>query len=433
MEIFSAYGAAWGWDNGRALLGLAAIVGLAWVLGGCARPRWRLIFGALGLQFALAVGLFAAEPVRDSLFAATAAVEALSAATRDGTSFVFGYVGGAPAPFPALENANTVSLAFQILPMVMVISALSAVLWRWRVLPAVTQAFAFVFRKTLGLSGAASLAVSANIFLGMVEAPILVRPHLAKLSRSEVFVIMTTGLATVAGTVLAIYAIFLSDVLPEAAGHIIAASIMSAPAAVLLGRLMVPPERDEAQSAARMDASPYPTTMSALTTGVSEGLRLYVNIIAMLLVFVALVGLVNGLFGLGPDVVGAPLSVERLFGWAFQPLMWLMGVPWGEAGAAGALYGVKTALNEFLAFEALAKAAGDGTLSTRSTLIMTYALCGFANFGGLGIMIAGLSTLMPERRDEVLALAPRSMVSGSLATIMTGCVVAATPAGVFGL
>lgn len=422
----------WGGDNARALAGLALIITTAWALGGFKRPSLRLILGALGLQFALVLALFAVAPVRDSLFGLSAAVNALMDATQAGTSFVFGYIGGGEAPFSVTEPNNVISLAFQILPLVIVISGLSAVLWRWRVLAWLTGAFAFVFRRVFGLSGAASFAVSANIFLGMVEAPILIRPYLAKLSRSELFIVMTAGMATVAGTVLVIYAVMLEPLIPEAAGHVIAASIISCPAAVLLARLMVPPGPEDARlDVATPVSSEYASTMDALTTGVSEGLKLYLNIIAMLIAFVALAALVNAGLSLLPDVDGAPLTLQRVLGWAFAPLMWMMGVPWAEAGAAGALFGVKTALNELFALMELNQTAE--ALSERTRLILAYALCGFANFGSLGIMIAGLTTLAPERRGDILALSWPSLLSGLLSTVMTGCVVAALPSEALGL
>lgn len=431
-------------DNARALAGLAAIVVLAWGMGalrhGLVRPSARLIVGAIALQFLLAWALFWFEPARRIMMQATALVEALMGATRAGTSFVFGYLGGGEAPFEVTGAPGAmVTLAFQILPLVILVSALSAVLWRWRVLPMITQGFAMAFRRVLGLSGAASLGVAANIIMGMVEAPILVRPHLARMSRSELFILMTAGLATVAGTVLALYAFLLRDVLPDAAGHVIVASIMSAPAAVLIARLMEPetaarPSRGaDTQDAGAIGASGYGSTLDALTGGVTEGLKLYLNIVAMLLTFVALVALANMMLGAAPDIGGAPLTLERLFGWAFAPAMWLMGIEWSEAQTAGSLFGVKTVLNELLAFQQLSVAAAVGDVSPRTTLIMTYALCGFANFGSLGIMIAGLATMAPDRRQEILDLAPLALVSGSLATMATGCVVAALPASLFGL
>lgn len=425
----------WTADNARAFAGLGAVIALSWAIGGFRRPSFRLIFGAVATQFALVIALFAAPPVRESLFALSGVVDALMSATQAGTSFVFGYVGGGAAPFEAAAPQNAVSLAFQILPLVIVVSALSAVLWRWRVLAWVTAGFAFVFRRLFGLSGPASLAVASNIFLGMVEAPILVRPHLKDLSKSELFIVMTAGMATVAGTVLVLFAVMLDGVIPQAAGHVIAASIMSCPAAVLIARLMVPRAGPEtsggASPPARLATDRHASTMDALTDGVGEGLKLYLSIVAMLLAFVALVALVNGGLAALPDIAGAPLTVERALGWVFAPAMWLMGVPWEEAGPAGALFGTKTALNEIIAFSQLTE-LGEA-LSPRTRLVMTYALCGFANFGSLGIMIAGLTTMLPERRHEVLDLGLLSVLSGGLATIMTGCVVAALPAALLGV
>ncbi len=431
-------------DNLRALGGLVFFFALAWALGGFRRPPLGLIVIGVTFQVAVLSLVFATPGAPQALFALSQGVDALQAGTRAGTSFVFGYVGGGPAPFDTREPQLAISLAFQILPLVLVISALSAVLWRWRVLPLITGAFAFLFRRLLGLSGAASLATAANIFLGMVESPVLVRPYLARLSKSDLFVVMTAGLATVAGTVLVIYAAMLGPVLPDAAGHVIAASIMSAPAAIIIARLMVPQARQgDATEADQEEAGEggeafdpakvgprYTSTMDALTTGVTDGLKLYLNIIAMLIVFVALVALANGVLGVLPWVGGAPISVERLFGWGFQPLMWLMGVPWSDAGAAGVLFGYKTALNEFIAYERLI--AASEVLQPRTTLILTYALCGFANFGGLGIMLAGLITMVPERKELIVSLGLKSLVSGSLATIVTGCVVAAAPMALFG-
>lgn len=423
----------WGADNARAIGGAAAILVAAWLLGGAKKPSFRVVITALALQVALAVALFGAPFMRQALFSLTSVVDALQGATRQGASFVFGYMGGGAAPFEVEDPANGFVLAFQALPLILVVSALSAVLWHWRVLQLICAGFAFVFRRLLALSGAASLGVAANIFLGMVEAPILVRPYLERMTRTELFTVMTAGLATVAGTVLVLYAAMLQPHLPGAAGHVIAASMMNAPAAILIARLMVPETgaTGAAREALAIEGPRHASTMDALVTGVGDGLKLYLSVIAMLLVFVALVALANSMLAAAPDVAGAPLSVERLFGWLFQPVVWLMGVPWSEAGTAGSLYGVKTALNEFIAYQQLA-GVGD-VISDRTRLIMSYALCGFANFGALGIMLAGLTTMAPGRREDIVALGPRALVAGSLATLLTGSVVAALPASMFGV
>lgn len=437
--LAAEWAGGWGVDNARAVAGLFVIVAAAWMLGAGwrRRPPLTLILAGLGLQFAVAVILFAFAPMKGALMGLAAGVEALQAASQTGAAFVFGYVAGGPAPFDVVSPQNAVSLAFQLLPIIMLVSAVSAVLWRWRILPLITGAFAAIFRHAMGLSGATSLATAANIFMGMVEAPILIRPYLARMNRSDLFIVMTAGLSTVAGTVLVIYAVMLRDTLPDAAGHIVAASLMSAPAAILIARLMEPPGQPdpaapaEPEPEARVMGPRYASTMDALARGVTDGLSVYLNVIAMLLTFTALVALVNAGLTAAPDVVGAPVTVERAFGWLFQPVVWIIGVPWAESGQAGALFGIKTALNEFLAFDALARSGDE--LSARTSLIMAYALCGFANFGSLGIMLAGLTTMAPERRELILALGPKSLVSGTLATLMTGAVAGAFPGAIFGV
>jgi CNT family concentrative nucleoside transporter len=428
----------WGPDNARAIVGAFAVMAAAWAVGGMKRlPPWRLIIAALALEIVLVAVMFGVPAFRAGLDSLTGAVDALAAATKTGSSFVFGYVGGGAPPFGVINPGATSILAFQALTLILVVSALSAVLWHWGILQVVCKAFAFVFRRLMSLSGPASLGVASNIFLGMVESPILIRPYLASMTRSELFVVMTAGLATVAGTVLVIYANMLEPILPGATGHVVAASILNAPSAVLIAALMIPPLAKAHPEPVPQDVGEpteerrHGSTIDALVDGVSEGLKLYLSVIAMLLVFVALVALVDSMLGVLPDIFGSPLSVERLFGWVFQPVTWLIGVPWGEADTAGSIYGVKTALNEFIAYQQLTAVSGE--LSPRTTLIMTYALCGFANFGALGIMMAGLVTMVPSRREDILQLGPLSLVSGSLATLLTGAVIAATPAGLFGV
>lgn len=427
----------WGLDNARAILGALAVMLVAWTFGGFRRFPLRVVLAALVLELALVLAMFGIPPFRTGLQSLSGVVDALAAATRSGSSFVFGYIGGGATPFAVAEPNNMSILAFQALPLILVVSALSAVFWHWGILQLVCKGFAFVFRRLMSLSGPASLGVAANIFLGMVEAPILIRPYLKRMTRSELFAVMTAGLATVAGTVLVLYAAMLEPVLPGATGHVVAASILNAPSAVLIAALMVSPlakpnpEPVPSDVGEPVEEHHHASTIDALVTGVGEGLKLYLSVIAMLLVFVALVALANSILGIIPDVGGAPLSVERVFGWVFMPVTWVIGVPWSEAGATGGIYGVKTVLNEFIAYQQLT--AASGTISARSTLIMTYALCGFANFGALGIMLAGLTTMAPGRRKDILELGPRSLISGSLATLLTGSVVAAMPAGLFGL
>jgi CNT family concentrative nucleoside transporter len=307
---------------------------------------------------------------------------------------------------------------------VLVISALSSLLFYWRVLPWVVRLFARLLERTMGVGGAVGLSAAANVFVGMVEAPLFVRPYIARMSRSELFVMMSCGMATIAGTVMVLYAGFIGRVVPGALGHILVASVIATPAAIAVALLMVPPAPHEPATggtAADLEPSAATSSMDAITRGTLDGAALLVNIVAMLLVLVALVHLANAILGLAPEVGGATVTLQRLLGLAMAPLAWLAGVPWAEAPAAGQLLGTKTILNELLAYLDLAK-SGD-TLSPRSRLIMTYALCGFANLGSLGIMIGGLATMAPERRGEIVALGARTLVSGTLATLIAGATV----------
>ena len=412
----------------QSALGLATIVGLAWALSENRRASRRRLLKdaavAIGLQLILALALLKVAVARDAMLGLNSVVEALMAATGAGTSFVFGYVGGGDAPYEIAHPQNSFVLAFQALPLVVFMSARSALLWYWRVLPVITHGFAFVLRKTMGIGGAVGLSSAANVFVGMVEAPLLVKPYLERLSRAELFAMMTVGLATVAGTVLFLYASIIASVVPGSLGQILTASLISLPAALLIARLMIPEEQDRMPTGVGNDAPAveYENSMDALTRGTFDGLSLLLNIIAMLIVMVALVALVNILLALLPDIRAEPLSLQRILGWAFAPLVWLMGVPVSEAAAAGQIMGTKTILNELLAYIALAGEAG-ATLSDRSRLIMVYALCGFANPASVGIMIGGLAAIVPSRRSEIVELAPRALVSGTLATSMTGAVI----------
>lgn len=416
----------------RSLIGVFAFIAIAWAFGPRKSFPFMLVIGAVAVQFVIAVALFSFPPTRAFLSSLTTVVEVLQAATTQGTSFVFGYLGGGESPFVIREGAEglTFSFAFQALPMVIVLSAISALLWRWRVLEFAVRGFALMFRRILNLSGAASMGAAANIFLGMTESPVLIRPRLPSISKSDLFLIMTVGFSTVAGSVMAIYVSQLNGILNDAAGHILTASLISVPAAVVLARLMHP--QDEAAGVATQEKIPvdlYHSSMDALTTGVSDGVRLFVNIIAMLLVFTAIVALVNFMLGGAPDVFGAPITVERVLGWLFAPLVWLAGIPWSEAGTAGTIMGFKTALNEIFAYDQLALLSDE--MSPRTRLIMTYAVCGFANFSSVGILIGGLIAVAPSRRQDILDLAPRALISGTLATLMTGAVIGALPMALF--
>lgn len=422
----------WGWDNVRAVFGLALIVGIAF---GLSENRslfpWRIVLGAIALQFAFALLLFGVPPVRDVLFSANVIVDALEDATRAGTGFVFGYIGNNEAASEIMAGDAPPLFFFQILPIVIVVAALSAMLWHWRVLRLITKGFALIFRGAMGLGGATSLAVSANVFMGMTEAPVLVKPYLKGMTRSELFILMTTGFATIAGSVLIIYVTFLEDagVAFNPLAQLLTASIMAAPAAVALALVMVPEQTAKAERAHEPDFE-YQSTMDAFATGAADGLKIVLNIMTMLIAALALLYLANSLLGIFPDLFGAPVSIERVLGWIFAPLMYMIGVPLDEAARAGSLMGVKTVLTEFVAFLQLA-AIPDGEISDRTRIITAHAICGFANFGSMGILIGGLTIIEPERRDTFLSLAWKTLIAGTLATCMSGAVVGVLPAGLF--
>ncbi|MBU1247764.1 MAG: nucleoside:proton symporter [Proteobacteria bacterium] len=403
-------------------IGLVILVGLAWLVSENRRsvqPRTILI--GVGLQLAVALLLVKAPVIKDAILALNRFVEIIEGATTAGTTFVFGYLGGGTLPFAEPYPGAAFVFAFKALPMILVMSALSSVLFYWRIMPAVVKAFSFCLKKTMRVGGALGVAVSANIFVGMLEAPLFVRPYLAQMTRSELFTLMTAGMATIAGTMLVVYASILGNVIPGALGHILIASIISAPAAILISRVLVP-ETATITTGEIVPPQPATSTMDAVVQGTTVGLKLYLNVVAMLLVFVALVALVNQVFLLVPGVDGSPLTLQRIFGWVMAPVVWLIGIPWSEAQTAGALMGTKTILNEFIAYLDMA-ALPKGALSERSSMIMVYAMCGFANLGSLGIMIGGLSAMVPERGGEIMSFGFRSILAGTLATLMTGAII----------
>ena len=408
------------------LVGLIALTLLAWLFSEkrAAFP-WKLALVGITSQLLLAIILLKLPAAQELFLALNRAILAIQDATAAGSQFVFGYLGGGEPPFAARPGTSSFILAFQALPIVLLMSALSALLFHWRILPWLVRGFAWTLQRTLGIGGVLGLGSAANVFVGMVEAPLLVRPYLERLSRAELFALMTVGMSTVAGTMMGLYAAVLTPVLPDAIGHILTASLISAPAAIMLALILVPPERNAAEGVPVIDKIDS-NIMDAITRGTLDGLRLLANIVAMLLVLVALVHLVNQLLGLLPEAGGSSLSLQRLLGWLMAPLMWLIGIPWAEAATAGSLMGTKTVLNEFLAYLDLA-ALPANALSERSQLILTYALCGFANLGSLGIMIGGMGAMAPSRRDEIVALGMKSILAGTLATCMTGAIVALIP------
>mgnify|MGYP005855556261 CR=1 FL=1 len=405
----------------QSAIGLAALCLLAWALGGFRRGlSWRVVAVGLGLQLLLAAALLQVPPLRAAFEVFGAGVNALAAATRQGTSLVFGYLGGAPLPFEEKVPGSSFVLFFQALPLVLVVGALSALLYHWRVLPAAVAAMGRVLTRAFGIGGAAGFSVAANVFVGMVEAPLLIRPWLARLTRSEMFVVMTAGLATISGNMLVVYVLLIAPVVPDAAGQLLIASLITAPGSILVALLMMPPRREDASVVGGEDAvAPplYDSAMEAITRGTMDGLQLLLGIMAMLVVFVALVALAN--MAIEP-LTG--LTLQRLAAFLFWPLAIAMGVPVEHAMAVAGSLGTKVVVNEFVSYLEFGMSGGLG-LDPRSRLILTYALCGFTSFGSVGIMLGGMVAMCPERRADIVRLGLPALVSGTIACCMTGAVV----------
>ncbi len=417
--------------NIRSLIGLFAIIALCAALSERrgALLGWRWVAGALGLQFALALLLIKAPPVWAALAAANDGLSVLQSATDRGSRYMFGYLAGGDLPFAVKPGAPPpLIIAFQILPLVIVTSALASLLWHWGILKRVAQGLGWLLERTLGIGGAVALNAGGNVFLGVVEAPLIVRAYLLHMSRAEIFAIMALGMSTVSGVVLVLYSQTLKLVVDNAFGHIITASLLSLPATLLVARLLVP--GDEATPADRTDEDlKFDNSIDAIIRGTMDGLQLFLAIIAVLIVVFALVALTDNILGLAPDIWGAPLTLQRLFGWIFAPMMWLLGVPWAEAQMAGTLMGTKAILNEYVAYQQMA-ALGADALSPRGKLITVYALCGFANLASIGLGVSTLSTLCPARRAEFAALGFKSWFAGNLATMMVGAVIGVLTLGV---
>jgi CNT family concentrative nucleoside transporter len=406
----------------QGVLGIVVFLTIAWVISEKrSSVKLRTILTGVGVQFAIAAILLYIPVFRKVFLLLNNVVIALDSATRAGTSFVFGYLGGGPPPFMLQDPGANFVLAFQSLPLVLVIGAVSSLLFYWRILPYVVRAFSFMLQKSMNVGGALGLGASSTVFLGMVEAPLVIKPYLKNMTRSEIFSLMTVGMACIAGTVMILYATVLTGVIPDPLGHILVASFIHVAAAITIARIMVP-ETAEETAGTLIPQRTATSSMDAIVQGTSDGLVLLLNIIAMLIVMVALVQLVNGLAGFLPNVGGQPLTLQRILGFIMAPVVWLFGIPWSQAQTAGSLMGTKTILNELLAFLDMAKLP-QTALDQRSRLIMAYALTSFANLGSLGILIGGLGSLAPERRQEVVHLGLSAIVAGTLATCMTGAVV----------
>ena len=409
----------------QSLMGFIAMYAIAWAISEKRNViNWRTVFGAIILQVIMFVLLFKFPWFKDASAALNDALNGVAAATRVGTNFVFGYLGAsgnpADAPFQVKDGNSTFILMTMALPLIIVVSALSSLLFYWRILPFIVNVFSWVLKKTIGIGGAVGVSTAANIFLGTVEAPMFIKPYLIKLSRGELFITMAGGMAGIAGTVMVLYGVILGPVVPDAIGHILIVSFISAPAAIAFSALMVPHEGPVTDGDISTDR-PSSSVMDAITQGTVDGVASYINVAAMLIVLTALIALTNMIIGIPFEKESAP-TLQGIFGWIMRPVVWLIGIPWSEAQTAGSLMGTKTVLNEFIAFLDLAKLSPDA-LSVRSRVIMIYALCGFANFASIGIMIGGLGTICPERRADIIDLGYKSLIAGTLATLSCGALV----------
>lgn len=404
----------------QGLIGIVVFLGIAWILSeNKSKTEIKPVLSALTLQVVLAILLMRFELIRQGFGSLGTVVDTLKTATQQGTQFVFGYIGGGDVPFvlnPGSQK-NTFIFALQALPMIMVVSAISMLLFYWRIMPIIVNGASWLLQRTLNIGGALGIAAGAKVFLGNIDAPLLIRPYLKNFTRSEMFAVMTCGMATTSATVMALYSFILKDTIANPIAHILMCSIISVPAALAISRIMVPQGSEQTEGHLVM---PYRFTgwMDAVSKGTSDGLTIFLNIIAMLIVALALVYIANAFLELLPNWDGSPVSLQRLFGYLFAPVTWLMGVPWHESAIAGSLLGTKTVINEVVAFSNLA-ALPNGTLSPHTSLIMAYALCGFANFSAIGIVIGGLGSMVPERRDMIVSLGLKSIISGTIATCLS--------------
>ncbi len=385
--------------------------------------NYRHILIAIAFQILLAFALIKVPVIIKIFSYLSEGVIALQAATTQGTTFVFGYLGGGNAPFMDGGSGSSLIFAFGILPLIIVMSCLTALLWFWRILPFIIRAFSKVFEKLFNIGGPIGLGATANIIMGQVEAPLLVRPYLSKMTKKELLILMTAGMSTVSGSIMIALVMMLQPQFIDVnlIQHLVTASILSIPAAIMYSNIMIP-SNDATEFDADAVPKIYESSMDAITRGTRDGLEIALNVGAILIAFIALVSLADSILGLLPLVGDAPLSLQRILGWIFAPIVWLMGVPWSEAIEAGKLLGIKTALNEFVAYAQLA-VIEDGLLSDRTKLITLYGLCGFANFSSVGILVSGIGAMSPERKKDLIDISIKALVGATLASCMTGLVI----------
>jgi CNT family concentrative nucleoside transporter len=456
---FIAAETAW-YERAMGLGGVLVLVLLAWGMSESRRQvRWRPVIWGVGLQLILAL-LLLKTGLREVFFVGIdAGVRGLLGFAEAGANFVFQSVephnivmmDGQPETFVGRISPPVKTFAFWILPTIIFFSSLMSILYHLGIMQVLVRGIAWAMQRTMGTSGSESLATASNIFVGQTEAPLVIQPYVGTMTRSELHALMTGGFATVAGGVMAAYVSFLKDI-PGIAGHLVTASIMSAPAALAISKLMVPELQDSPTAGGRVMTLPEPegNVLEAAARGASDGMKLALNVAAMLIAFVGLVALVDFLLSLVPIAFAAdgavwygwaaewspegmfvgdatPLSMSRILGWIFTPIALVMGVPWSEASTVGMLLGEKIVLTEFLAYIHLGQLVNGevAVLSERSAIIASYALCGFANFASIGIQLGGIGGIAPQRMGELASLALRAMVAGSLAAFMTGAIAGA--------
>ena len=388
--------------------------------------NYRHILIAIIFQLLLAFALIKIPFIVQIFAYLSDGVTALQAATQEGSEFVFGYLSNTTtAPFENSSTGNSIIFAFQILPLIIVISSLSALLWFWNILPLIIRAISRVSEKLFNIGGPIGLGATANIIMGQVEAPLLIRPYLSKMSKKELLILMTAGMSTVSGSIMIALVSMLQPQFPEVnlIQHLVSASILSIPAAIMYANIMMPSSEEVTNFDGDAVPKVYDSSMDAVTRGTRDGLEICLNVGAILIAFIALVSLLNSILGIVGGWVGfSNLSLQLILGYIFFPIVWLMGVPFEETLASAELLGLKTALNEFVAYGALAN-IDPGVLSDRSKLITLYGLCGFANFSSIGILVSGIGAMAPERKNDLIKVSIKALIGATLASCMTGLVI----------
>ena len=413
-------------ETARALLGVVVFLGIGWLLSENRRALpWRPVLVGLACQVTLALLLTKVPAITAGFAAATHAVDALQAASRAGSSFMFGYLGGGRAPFSMEDPGAAFIFAFQALPAILLVGALSALLWHWKVLIVIVRAAAWAFGKLFGVSGPVGVSTSACVFLGMVEAPLLIKPFLPRLTRAEIFIIMVDGLSVIGGSMMIVLGSLIAIKVPNAFSHLLIASLISTPMAIGMARLIIP---GDAPSPGKIGeahepivlASPYRGSLEALTFGTLDAVKMVLNIAGLLIVFVGLIALINMGLSAIPHA-GAPLTLGAILGWLLTPIVWLTGAPLPDLQTVGSILGTKVAANEVVAYSDM-MALPPGALSDKSLLILTYALGSFGNVGSVAILIGSLSSMAPEKVGEVVELGFRALAAAFLTTCLTATI-----------